>query len=204
MERRDFLRAAALVPAAALPNGTAREPAAGDYRELWRGYLDRLATPVLSHLASGTLRAAMPVEQADGANRQGVTHLEAFGRLMAGLAPWLEVENLAGEEARAQSSARELAVHALARAVDPASPDAMNFTHESQPLVDAAFLAQALLRAPRALGAALDATTRQRLIAALQSTRTITPGFNNWLLFSATVEAALKALDAPWDRLRVD
>ena len=42
------------------------------------------------------------------------------------------------------------------------------------------------------------------LIDALQSTRTISPGFNNWLLFSATVEAALKALGAPWDRVRVD
>src|SRR6185436_1281520 len=34
--------------------------------------------------------------------------------------------------------------------------------------------------------------------------RQITPGFNNWLLFSAMVEAALKALGASWDRLRVD
>ena len=31
----------------------------------------------------------MPVEQADGANRAPVTHLEALGRLLAGLAPWL-------------------------------------------------------------------------------------------------------------------
>src|SRR6185503_7510049 len=30
------------------------------------------------------------------------------------------------------------------------------------------------------------------------------PGFNNWLLFSATVEAALARLGATWDRMRVD
>ena len=30
------------------------------------------------------------------------------------------------------------------------------------------------------------------------------PGFNNWLLFSATVEAGLKSLGAHWDRSRVD
>jgi hypothetical protein len=30
------------------------------------------------------------------------------------------------------------------------------------------------------------------------------PGYNNWLLFSATVEAGLKALGAAWDRVRVD
>ena len=32
----------------------------------------------------------------------------------------------------------------------------------------------------------------------------IVPGFNNWLLFSATVEAGLHALGAHWDRMRVD
>jgi hypothetical protein len=51
---------------------------------------------------------------------------------------------------------------------------------------------------------ALDTTTRQRLIAALISTRAITPGYNNWLLFSATVEAGLKTLGGEWDRTRVD
>jgi hypothetical protein len=45
---------------------------------------------------------------------------------------------------------------------------------------------------------------KRRLAAALESTRAITPGFNNWLLFSAMVEAGLKALGASWDRARVD
>jgi hypothetical protein len=80
----------------------------------------------------------------------------------------------------------------------------MNFTRDRQPLVDAAFLAQGVLRAPRALRGALDASTRRQLVAALESTRAIVPGFNNWLLFSATIEAALKALGAAWDRTRVD
>jgi hypothetical protein len=80
----------------------------------------------------------------------------------------------------------------------------MNFTRDSQPLVDAAFLAQGILRAPTAVRDAMSPATKRHLVAALESTRTITPGFNNWLLFSATVEAALKALDAPWDHLRVD
>jgi hypothetical protein len=92
----------------------------------------------------------------------------------------------------------------LANAVDPASPDALNFTRESQPLVDAAFLAQGLLRAPLMLAGALDQTTRKRLVEALTSTRAITPGFSNWLMFSATVEAGLKLLGRAWDRVRVD
>ena len=50
----------------------------------------------------------------------------------------------------------------------------------------------------------LDPAVKANLVAALESTRAITPPFNNWLLFSATVEAALAALGAPWDRMRVD
>jgi hypothetical protein len=166
--------------------------------------LGRVADPVLSTLAQGTLRAKMPIEQAEGADRRGVTHLEAFGRLIAGMAPWLELSSVSGAEAQAQSRYRALTQQALANAVDPASPDALNFTRESQPLVDSAFLAQGLLRAPHALTGALDQTTKGRLIEALTSTRAITPGFSNWLMFSATVEAGLKLLGAPWDRLRVD
>jgi hypothetical protein len=212
MERRDFLRAATVAPAVALTGrGALADAAPADAapaepadRDRWLQHLARLSDPVLTNLAGGTLRAQMPIEQAAGADRKSVTHLEAFGRLMAGLAPWLELSGLDGEEARLQARTRTLASNALEVAVDPASPDAMNFTRDSQPLVDAAFLAQAILRAPTALGAAMSSATKGRLVAALGSTRIITPGFNNWLLFSATVEAALKALDASWDHSRVD
>ena len=146
----------------------------------------------------------MPVEEVSGANRRGVTHLEAFGRLMAGIAPWLDLDDGPGDERALRNRYRDLAALALAQALDPASPDALNFTEGGQPLVDAAFLAQAVLRAPRVLQQGLDPATRTRLIAAFESARAIQPGFNNWLLFAASVEAALKVLGARWDRMRVD
>ena len=99
----------------------------------------------------------MPVEQAAGTDRRGVTHLEALGRLLAGIAPWIELPADATPEGRMRADYADLARRAIARAVDPASPDFLNFTRERQPLVDAAFLAQGLLRAPRALRDALDA-----------------------------------------------
>jgi hypothetical protein len=188
-------------------------------REFWVTVLRRLADPVLTHLANGTLKARMPVEQAPGADRRSVTHLEALGRLIAGIAPWLELSaNPADrsappaalptadehDEARLRAQYAALAQRAIARAVDPSSPDALNFARDRQPLVDAAFLAQGILRAPRTLRDGLDGATKRHLIAALESTRAIVPGFNNWLLFSATVEAGLKALGAGWDRVRVD
>ena len=176
---------------------------AGD-RDVWVAVLRRLADPVLNNLADGTLKARMPVEQAPGADRRAVTHLEALGRLVAGIAPWIELPADDSAEGRLRAQYAERARRAIARAVDPASPDFLNFTRDRQPLVDAAFLAQGILRAPRALRGSFDATTKRHLVAALESTRSIVPGFNNWLLFSATVEAGLKSLGAGWDRSRVD
>src|SRR3954471_14574969 len=157
-------------------------------RAAWVARLTRIADPVLTHLAAGTLKQAMPVEQADGANRAPVTHLEALGRLLAGLAPWLALPAADTAEGRTRARLLDLARRAIAQAVDPASPDALNFTIDRQPLVDAAFLAHAIVRAPAALADGIDAATRTRLVAALTSTRTITPSFSNWLLFTAMVE----------------
>jgi hypothetical protein len=207
MDRRDFLASAtvgALIPAARSMPQSAQTNAQESERDAWLALLRKLADPVLRNLASGTLKARMPVEQATGANRHNVTHLEAIGRLLAGLAPWVELPADGTPEGKLRGEYAELARRAIARAVDPASPDYMNFTRERQPLVDAAFLAEAILRAPRALRESLDSPTRRNLIAALEATRAIAPGFNNWLLFSATVEAALLKLGAAWDRMRVD
>src|SRR5580765_2229570 len=102
MERRDFLRAASLAPAVALAGRPLASPPELPHsgREQWLRYLHRLSDPVLTNLAGGTLRARMPVEQAEGADRKGVTHLEAFGRLLTGLAPWLELQVLDDEQER--------------------------------------------------------------------------------------------------------
>jgi hypothetical protein len=190
--------------AASVGSGGQRSAAAESDRAYWVSVMRRLAEPVLSNLAAGTLKAKMPVEQAPGADRRSVTHLEAIGRLLAGMAPWLELGGDETGEGRERARYASLAQQAIAHAVDPASPDFLNFTRDRQPLVDAAFLGEALLRAPKALLGALDATTKRHLVAALESTRVIIPNYNNWLLFTATVEAALLRLGANWDRLRVD
>jgi len=60
--------------------------------------------------------------------------------------------------------------------------DFMNFTIGGQPLVDAAFLCQALLRAPTQLWGRLSTQDKERVVSCLKSTRIITPGYSNWLL----------------------
>ena len=165
----------------------------------------RLADPVLSHLAEGTLKTRMPVEQAPGADRRSVTHLEALGRLLAGMAPWLELGPDNTEEGRLREHYGALARRALTHAVDPASPDFLNFTKDRQPLVDAAFLGQALLRAPKALRDGLDDTTKRHLIAALESSRVIVPNYNNLAALHrhsrGRAQAARRVVGSPSRRL---
>jgi hypothetical protein len=207
MTRREFFATAGSAGAVALGTvasaRTSTQTSGGD-RDYWLATLRRVVDPVLQSAATGTIKSRMPLEQATGADRRSVTHLEAIGRVLAGIAPWLELEDDSTAEAVTRKEYRRQAVAAIASIVDPASPDHLNFTTDRQPLVDAAFLAQGLLRAPRALANALPAGTKRQLIEALESTRVIAPGFNNWLLFSATIEAALLRLGARWDPMRVD
>jgi hypothetical protein len=175
-------------------------------REYWLGMLTRIADPVLSTLSQRKLAASMPVEAPLGnaEERRLYTHLEALGRLLAGIAPWLESGHGGGHEAGLRRHYADLARQSIAAAVDPSSPDRMNFTRGGQPLVDAAFLALGVLRAPTQLWQELDAGLRRHLVDALRSTRAITPGPSNWLLFSATVEAFLAWAGEPWDAAPID
>ena len=175
-------------------------------RDYWVGVLTRLADPVLSSLSQRKLAAVMPVEAPRGnaGERRKYTYLEALGRLLAGIAPWLESGDNTRVEAGLRNHYAEQARQAIAAAVDPASPDYMNFTSGSQPVVDAAFLALGILRAPTQLWEKLDDVTREQAMKALESTRIIRPSFNNWLLFSATIEAFLAFAHQSWDRMRVD
>ena len=80
----------------------------------------------------------------------------------------------------------------------------MNFNTGQQPIVDAAFLALAVLRAPTELWLKLDTVTQRNLVEALQATRVILPGYSNWLMFSAIIETALALMGVWWDKTRID
>jgi hypothetical protein len=152
--------------------------------------LTHIAKPVLSALAENQLKTRLPAHDWE-ASRANFAPLEAFGRTLAGIAPWLELGPDDSSEGRERARFIDLSVRALAHATDPKSPDFLNFRNGSQPLVDTAFLAQGLLRAPHQLWDRLDAQQRGNVVAALKSSRGIKPYESNWLLFSATVEAAL-------------
>jgi hypothetical protein len=214
--RRTFLKSALLASAPLLAASAAAEtmqPAAtgADDRKKWLAIVEQVAQPVLEAISLQKLRATMPVECAPGdeAARAQSTHLEAIARLLCGLAPWLETEPDpkaapdAAEEAL-RTRYRQWARLAIKYGCDPKSPDALNFGGNQQSVVDAAFLALAIVRAPNQLWAQLEPTTQNNLVRCLAETRKIQPGFNNWLLFSAIIEALFAKLGLPWDAMRID
>lgn len=91
----------------------------------------------------------------------------------------------------------------LKNAVDPQHPDRLNFSEHAQPIVDAAFLAQAFIRAPKALWDPLDSITKRRYINVFTGLRNRTGPYNNWLLFSALTEAFLLKIGEPYDPFRL-
>ena len=170
-------------------------------RREWVADLLKITGPVLDHLAEGKLKECMPL--GFHGDRADFAPLEAFGRSMLGLAPWLEAEGVDEEERELQGAWREKALRCIDRATDPDSPDYMLFDRGGQPLVDAAFLAHAILRAPKALAEALEPRVRRQLADALRASRKIVPANTNWLFFTAMVEAGLDAIGEEYDPMRL-
>ncbi len=165
----------------------------------------RIAGPVFEALSEERLRADMPVEcSGDPADRARYTHLEAVGRSLAGIGPWLNLTGCQGREEEERRRFVKVVCAALDRAVNPRSLDFLNFTDGAQPIVDAAFLAQGLLRCWESVWLKLDHTVQSHLVECMRATRTRKPGFSNWLLFSAMIEAFLCKAGSEWDRMRID
>lgn len=161
-------------------------------RAFWVKTLYDMSWPVIHNLAEGTLRRNMPVEAPKGYNNAAVvTHLEAVGRTLAGVAPWLALPDDNTEEGLLRKKVREEVLKGLRNAVDPQNPDYLNFRRAAQPIVDAAYLAEAFLRAPKVLWEPLDAETKKRYAEEFKSLRDRTGAYNNWLLFAGINESFL-------------
>ena len=150
--------------------------------------MSKLAHPVLTAASEGKLRKKI----LKGLIKPDATPpLEALARTLCGIAPWLELGPGNDKEGQLRAKYIQMATKGIHNASNPQSPDFMNFNQGMNPLVDVAFLAHGLLRAPQQLWGNLDASTQEQVIAALKSSRVIVPANSNWLLFSAIVEAAL-------------
>ncbi len=167
--------------------------------------LTKIADPLFTALSQNKLKQQMPVEKVDGMQKGSPsTYLEGFARLLAGMAPWLELGPDDTEEGRLRKKYIDLALLCLHNGTDSTSPDYLDFKIEGQSLVDAAFLTHALLRAPKQLWGRLDGVTKQNIVAALKATRATRPPQNNWLLFAGMVETGLLEFTGECDQSRID
>lgn len=184
---------------------TAKKKIEKSDREIWCDVMYRMAAPVLSNMSEGHLKENMLVEVSptwDGRNKD-VTYMECFGRLMAGIAPWLSLPDDDTAEGAQRKQLREWALKSYTHAVDPSAPDYLLWRQEGQTLVDAAYIAESFLRGYDALWMPLDSVTKQRYITELTQLRRVDPPYSNWLLFSATVESFLRKAGAPCDNYRI-
>jgi hypothetical protein len=222
MERRNFIQAvmagsaagAALgaqgATAATPVNAAASATLAGFDGKAARAQLAALAQkmsePVLTNMAAGTLKKNFALEVSptwDGRDK-GVAYLECFGRLIAGIAPWLALADDGTPEGRTRKRLHQLALQSYTNSVDPANPDYLLWKGPGQTLVDSAYFTNALIRAPKALWEPLDAKTKQRIIAEIKALRRIEPPYINWMLFAAMNEAWLMSIGEEFDPLRMN
>ncbi len=176
-------------------------------RQYWLAEMDKMIRPVLSALAHDSLRINMPkVTSPRVDNREqriSVMYVEVLGRVLSGVAPWLQQEGGSPAEMELRNQYRKWVIQGLTHALDSNSRDFMRFTTSGQQLVDASFISYAFIRAPW-LWENLPQEQRKLLVNSIKATRQFRPAFSNWLLFAAMNEMFLAEYDKNWDVMRVD
>ena len=111
--KKTFLSMAALAIGVA---GNALADGARD-RAMWVDQMLKIVAPVVTNLEAGTLRANIP--RRDGNKTAPFTELEAFGRVMTGFAPWLELPDDETPEGRLRAAWRARLLRAIGNGVYP-------------------------------------------------------------------------------------
>jgi len=224
MERRNFLKWSSLLSTLGLlPAGHAiasstniansKASTGAQDRAYWVALLDKIATPVLGNMSKGELRLNMKLATSptwENRNTQ-VAYMEAIGRLLVGIAPFLDLpDDLSSIESTKETAVRnrlkKQSLQSLTNAVDPTNADYLYWgtPKDKQPLVDAAFIAQALLTAPNTLWEPLNQKAKENFIKEFTLLRQIEPPNNNWVLFAAMIESFLLFIGEPFDAVRID
>lgn len=176
-------------------------------REFWLEQMDKMVKPVIYNLAKDSLRIAMPqvtsIHIDNKEHRIKVQYVEVLGRVLSGIAPWLQLEDGNAKEVALRKQYRAWVIQGLKNSLDSNAKDFMNYDIGGQQLVDASYVALAFIRAPW-LWENLDKKNQDLMMKSIITTRKFKPVFSNWLLFSAMNEAFLARFGYSWDPMRVD
>ena len=178
------------------------KPPVWEDRIFWISTLQKIAYPVLNNLSKGALRKNMPYES-NSTEGQKFTYLEAFARVLNGIAPWLELGVDNSDEGKLRGKYIKLTLKSISNAVNPNNNDYIFVVEPKQSLVDVALFAQGLLRAKNQIWLNLPMDVQARIIRELKNTRIIAPYENHWLLFTSMIEAALLEFTGECDKERL-
>lgn len=213
--KKSMSKGSILILAALLLAGTAmaqkksitKKPVVLTDREYWLQEMDKMVRPVIYNLAKDSLRIVMPqitsVRIDNKQHRIKVQYVEVLGRVLSGIAPWLQLEGGSAKEVALRNQYRQWVIQGLKNSLDSNARDFMNYDIGGQQLVDASYVAFAFVRAPW-LWENLGQKHQQLMMKSIVTTRRFKPVFSNWLLFSAMNEAFLAKFGYDWDPMRVD
>ena len=183
-----FALACAFLSVFAAPKGKQKTD-----REVWVDIMYQMAEPVMKNMAEGKLQQVMDTA---GGNKnlelsptwdrrdKKVAYMEAFGRLLAGLAPWLNLPDDDTPESAKRKQLREWTRKAIINAVDPNSPDRLGWENGGQTLVDGAYVVEGLYVATTPFGYLCpkrpSSSTSKRFKDFAATTRPTPTGFSSW------------------------
>ena len=178
-------------------------------RKYWLDTMLQIASPVLMAAAQERLHDIMPCEcrvqdEKEVETRRRFTHLEAVGRTVDGVSAWLGCNNLQEEEELLRQKYAVITRKAIINITNPESKDFVNFSEGRQPLVDAAFLAHGILRAPAELLYSLTEQQKRNLADCMLASTKIKSGFNNFYMFLAMINTLLYVMKEPYDKNHID
>jgi len=171
--------------------------------------LTKTSRPVLEGIADRNFFEKLPKRDWESGRRLAA-YAEGLGRTLAGIAPWLALTPDDTPEGKLRAKYADLARRALIAAADPSNKDYKNFTMSAgkettrQFLVEAAYIAQAMLRAPNVFWEPLTPEERAKVLKLFEIARPLQPVENNWLLFASIVEAARWKFYGDYDKARLE
>jgi hypothetical protein len=155
--------------------------------------MQKVADPVFVPLSQNRLKEVIPRKAWE--TRENAIHtsrLQAFGRTLSGMAPWLSLGVDDTEEGKLRAKYIDLALKGIINGTNPEGVDYLLKEKEvRESIVHLAYLAFPLLVAQDQLWEPLTEIQKRHVIECLKVHRQFVPPNNNWLLFSAIIESAI-------------
>lgn len=175
-------------------------------RENWISIVLKIINPIIDNLSNEKLKENWKVEYSpnwDGRNKN-VAYLEAFGRLLWGITPWLTLPDDNTNETELRKSVRDKIIKCIKNGFNEKSSDYLINLHESQNLVDCAYIAQSFIKGKNILWDPLDNNTKENIIKVFKSLKKHYKLHNNWILFTSMIETFFLVINNDPDIFKIE